>query len=304
MVRPLDPFALRKARLKVLRSIPATVDAFREREVLLREQSALIEEAARLCSLDEESLDVVRDLQQALADVLDQYLDALEEEIGLGTFTEIRKSLNTIQKESARLLDALQQAPVEALRLLDQQTNLPSGYALIEKAGLDGIGQSLSIQREVWSSKTARREPFASGFVRRLIALNEASGQASKMVSLEARDPSNQGARSTREARIGRTPDTELFESLVRAIGHTSRGVANLRQIAMLIYRAAHGLNPPAEDWGVRHEKDTKRWWNRVKDHTRTPLGRLPQDIRDLLQGGVMALDQPRAMKEDFQADL
>ncbi len=186
MVGPLDPFALRKARLQALRSVPATVDASLEREALLRKQSALLEEAARLCSLDEENLDVVSDLQQALADVLDQYLDALEEEVGLGTFTEIKNSLSAIQKESARLLDALRQAPLEALRLLDQQTNLSSGFTVVEKAAPNGIDQSLSIQREIWSSKTARGELTSSSLIRRLIALNEASGKAKNTLSEEA----------------------------------------------------------------------------------------------------------------------
>lgn len=303
MVCPLDPFALRKARLQALRSVPATVDASLEREALLREQSALLEEAARLCSLDEEHLDVLRDLQQALADVLDQYLDALEEEVGLGTFTEIKNSLNAIQKESARLLDALRQAPVEALRLLDQQTNLPSGFTVVEKDAPNGIDQSLSIQREIWSSKTARGELTSSGLIRRLIALNEASGKAKDTLSEEASDPGNRGAKSIREAREGRTPDMELFESLVRVIGHTSRGVANLRRIAVLMYKAAHGLNPPGEEWGLHHEKEAKRWWNRVKAHTHTPLGRVPKDIQDLLQGGVMALDRQRVTKKDIQTD-
>ncbi|HNX95128.1 MAG TPA: hypothetical protein PKL14_08215, partial [Holophaga sp.] len=57
------------------------MDASLEREALLRKQSALLEEAARLCSLDEETFDVVGDLKQALADVLDQYLDALDKKL-------------------------------------------------------------------------------------------------------------------------------------------------------------------------------------------------------------------------------
>lgn len=263
-------------------TIPRTVAAYVTREADLQRVDKLMGDAISLVFKKEAQASDAALLRGQLDQIVERHLDRLMEEAQLGKYAELSASLYEIEGASSKLLALLLHAPGAALERLKV---VPEGaiYPIGDWEDAGGSELPLVENVEVNDELGKGSRGVASPLLRRLEALAKLAKQAA--ISVEAESKVTIGAKSVWQAQTGRTPDQDLFEDCMKALGHTRQGRPRLRDVAKLISEAATGITPP-DDWGRDHEARTRKWWKLVQPWANHPMARIPAEIQTLLAGG------------------